>query len=137
VRSGTPSQMPIPKGQPIFKQVMILGNRTAYFSASLSSAGKSIAVPSFLVMLAIEYASLPGKVVKEVRGVYEDNERWLSRTLEDGRQQGTLHFNAPTLARILFDALEGAMLAARVFNDPTRLEAAIDWHLNQLRSKKR
>jgi TetR/AcrR family transcriptional repressor of nem operon len=84
-------------------------------------------------MLAIEAATLPGEVVLEVRGFYDDNERWLTRTLEEGDRQGLLRFSPPPPSRILFDALEGAMLAARAFNDPTRLDAAIDWHLNQLR----
>ena len=89
-------------------------------------------------MLAIEYSTLPEEVVEQVRGFYEDNEQWLTRTLLEGRQDGVLTFSAPaaTVARMLFDALEGAMLAARAFGDDKRLDAAIHWHLSQLAAEK-
>ena len=41
--------MPIPSGQPMFRQVITLANRTACFSASCCSAAKSSAVPSLCV----------------------------------------------------------------------------------------
>jgi len=90
-------------------------------------------------MLAIEYQSLPGEVVAEVRGFYRDNERWLTRTLTEGNKTGvlTIATTVAKVARLLFDALEGAMLAARAFDDFARLDAAIDWHLQQLRGRKK
>src|SRR6185503_5867984 len=41
--------MPVPSGQPMFRQVMDFAKRTECFSASLRSPGKSSAVPSFFV----------------------------------------------------------------------------------------
>jgi TetR/AcrR family transcriptional regulator, transcriptional repressor for nem operon len=87
-------------------------------------------------MLAIEYQTLPPELVAEVRGYFEDNEKWLTGTLLGGRKDGTLAFNRPAteIARSLFAALEGAMLTACAFGDPARFEAAAAWHLAQLKA---
>ena len=85
-------------------------------------------------MLAIEFNTLPHEVVAEVRGFYGDNERWLSKTLTEGREAGKLSFSGQPdqVGRSLFDALEGAILAARAVDDFSRLDFAIEWHLRQL-----
>ena len=86
-------------------------------------------------MLAIEYQTLPPELVAEVRGYFEDNEKWLTDTLFAGRKEGTLVFNRPAkeIAQSLFAALEGAMLTACAFGDPARFDAAAAWHLAQLK----
>ena len=65
-------------------------------------------------MLAIEYQTLPPNLVGEVRGLFEDNERWLTSTLKAGRKARVIMFDRPAaeVARTLFAALEGAMLSA-------------------------
>jgi len=70
-------------------------------------------------MLAIEHKSLPADLVAEVREFFEENERWLASTLQAGRQARTVVFGRPAaeIARILFAALEGAMLSACAFGD--------------------
>ncbi|MEM9557335.1 MAG: TetR/AcrR family transcriptional regulator [Acidobacteriota bacterium] len=72
---------------------------------------------------AADYNTLPESIQREVLGYFEDNERWLTRVLADGRARGELAFEgAPAeAAGAFFTALEGAMLAARAFSDPGRL----------------
>lgn len=87
-------------------------------------------------MLAIEYQTLPADLVGEVRGLFEDNERWLARTLLTGRKTGVVVFDRPAaeVARTLFSALEGAMLSACAFGDFVRFDAAATWYLAQLKA---
>jgi TetR/AcrR family transcriptional repressor of nem operon len=87
-------------------------------------------------MLAIEYRSLPSDLVTEVQGFFNDNEKWLTRTLQVGRKAGVITFSRPAaeVARTLFAALEGAMLSACAFGDFARFDAAATWHLAQLKA---
>lgn len=70
-------------------------------------------------MLAAEAASLPGKVIRETARFFEDNVSWLAGVMEDGRRFGDFVFvgSPVTQARMLFAALEGAMLMARASKD--------------------
>ncbi len=87
-------------------------------------------------MLAIEHQSLPADLVAEVRGFFEDNEKWLTHTLQGGRKAGVLTFARPAteVARTFFAALEGAMLSACAFGDFDRFDSAAAWHLAQLKA---
>jgi TetR/AcrR family transcriptional repressor of nem operon len=83
----------------------------------------------------IDYQTLPADMVAEVRGFFEDNEQWLARTLRAGRKAGAITIARPAteVARTLFAALEGAMLAARAFGDFGRFDAAAAWHMARLK----
>jgi TetR/AcrR family transcriptional repressor of nem operon len=85
-------------------------------------------------MLASEYTTLPASVQQEVRRFYDDTERWLARTLTEGRRKGELEFTASAgmAAKAFLATLEGAMIAARTFEDERRLEQAGDWLLNAI-----
>ena len=78
--------------------------------------------------LAADYETLPEEVQREVRGYFEDSESWLARVLSDGKDAGELDFDgsAEEEATLLFNALEGAMLAARTFSDANRLRRTAD-----------
>lgn len=80
-------------------------------------------------MLAADFANLPATVQKEIRGLFDDNEAWLARVLEDGRRAKALEFRGdPKLkAGAIFAALEGATISARTFGDEKRLSYAVDW----------
>ncbi|MCG8459742.1 MAG: TetR/AcrR family transcriptional regulator [Holophagales bacterium] len=84
---------------------------------------------------AADYATLPDSIQREVRGYFEDNERWLERVLTEGRGAGELAFEGEPaeVARALFSSLEGAMLAARTFSDAGRLKRAADTWIGTLR----
>jgi len=79
-------------------------------------------------MLAAEYQTLPGPMQQAIIGFFDINETWLERVLDDGRQAGTLRHrgSARNAAQVVIGTLEGAMLVARLHDDPARLQMAAD-----------
>lgn len=77
-------------------------------------------------MFAAEYSTLPPEMQDEVRRFFDGNEDWLAAILEEGRRAGSLDFSgeARDLARVVTGALEGAMLLARSYSDPSRFASA-------------
>lgn len=77
-------------------------------------------------MLAAEVTTLPEAMRQEVRMFFDLNEAWLAGVLERGRANGELRFEGTAVesARLLLDSLEGAMLVARSYGDPSRFEQA-------------
>lgn len=75
-------------------------------------------------MLAAEYQTLPKAMTKIVIRFFDDNEAWLERVLEQGRETGTLRFagTATEAARMIVGALEGALLVARPYADINRFQ---------------
>jgi TetR/AcrR family transcriptional repressor of nem operon len=76
-------------------------------------------------MLAAEYETLPDPIRVAVHGFFDNNERWLSRVLRQGRSEHTLEFegSARATARMIISGLEGAMLVARTYDDGRRFGA--------------
>ncbi|MBN9521673.1 TetR/AcrR family transcriptional regulator [bacterium] len=85
-------------------------------------------------MLAVEQETLPEPVRRAVLRLFEHNEAWLAKVLEEGREQQTFRFKGPAdgAARFVFSALEGALLMARAFRDVGRFEAATRWIIESL-----
>ena len=85
-------------------------------------------------MLAAEYQTLPTSMRDAVVRFFDINETWLEGVLKAGEQAGTVRPRGSTrdAARVVISALEGAMLVARLRDDPTRLEAAKDQLLAEL-----
>jgi TetR/AcrR family transcriptional repressor of nem operon len=77
-------------------------------------------------MMAADYETLPATMQAAVFRYIRDNQLWLSRTLSQGRELGTLEFDgAPgEAASMIFGALEGAMLIARPFGDTPGFESS-------------
>jgi TetR/AcrR family transcriptional repressor of nem operon len=77
-------------------------------------------------MLAAEYETLPPVMRAAVLSFFNDNEAWLERVLEQGRREGTVHYQgrARDQAQLIISTLEGAMLVARPYGDPERFQAA-------------
>lgn len=77
-------------------------------------------------MLAAEYTTLPAPMQEKLTAFFDLNERWLTLVLQQGRKSGTLVFgeSATRRARVVLGALEGAMLVARSYSDPTRFHIA-------------
>lgn len=73
-------------------------------------------------MLASDIATLPAEVRREVVNFFADNEAWLTKVLDDGRQTQTLGFIGPAKseAQFFLTGLQGAMLIARTYGDETR-----------------
>ena len=83
-------------------------------------------------MLAVEYATLPRVVQREIEEFFAECERWLARVLAEGREAKAFAFEGDprASARVLFASLEGAMMVARAFEDESRLTAVGQWMLN-------
>jgi TetR/AcrR family transcriptional regulator, transcriptional repressor for nem operon len=86
-------------------------------------------------MLAAEYQTLPGSMQQAVVRFFDLNETWLEAVLDQGRKDGTIRDRGSSrkAAQIVIGTLEGAMLVARLHDDPARLEAATDQVLAELR----
>lgn len=80
-------------------------------------------------MLASEFLTLPPSVKDEVRAFYDDTEAWLAQVLGSGRESGALRFEGTParMATTYLSTLEGAMIAARTFDDESRLTRAAEW----------
>src|SRR3954447_8019275 len=85
-------------------------------------------------MLAAEYQTLPAPMQRAIVRFFDINETWLERVFDDGRRAGTLRprGSARAAAQVVIGTLEGAMLVARLHDDPTRLEVAMDQLLAEL-----
>lgn len=85
-------------------------------------------------MLAVEQETLPDPVRQAVRRLFENNEAWIAKVLEEGRRLRQFRFNEPAdvAARIVFSAIEGALLMARAFRDIGRFEASTRWIIESL-----
>jgi TetR/AcrR family transcriptional regulator, transcriptional repressor for nem operon len=77
-------------------------------------------------ILAAEYPTLPAAMQSEVIRFFDENERWLTKLLEDGKADNTLSYRGPAadVAQGILSTLEGAMLVARPYGDLARFEAA-------------
>jgi TetR/AcrR family transcriptional repressor of nem operon len=75
-------------------------------------------------MLAAEYQTLPAGIRESVMAFFDENETWLERLLELGRDDGTLRFDgsAREVARMVLSGLEGALLVAQPYRDITRFQ---------------
>jgi len=85
-------------------------------------------------MLAAEYQTLPAAMQRAVVHFFDVNEAWLERVLDEGQRAGTLRHrgSARAAAQVVLGTLEGAMLVARLHDDPARLEVAMGRLLAEL-----
>jgi len=76
-------------------------------------------------MLAAEYQTLPQPMQEAVTSFFDANENWLEKVIEEGSQDGTVHFpgTARDAARVVVACLEGAMLVARPYGDIGHFQA--------------
>jgi TetR/AcrR family transcriptional repressor of nem operon len=79
-------------------------------------------------MLAAEYQTLPAPMRDTVVRFFAENEAWLTRVLEQGREEGTLQFEGSPgdVAQMIVSSFEGAMLVARPFGDISRFQAVAE-----------
>lgn len=76
-------------------------------------------------LFAAEFPTLPEKVRDAVQDYFRDHVIWFTRLLENGREQGLFTFPGDPVieAQRAFAALQGALLAARTYQDPERYRA--------------
>jgi len=79
-------------------------------------------------MLAAEYPTLPDAMRASVISFFDQNEAWLGAVLEQGEEEGSLHFtgSARDTARMIISCLEGAMLVTRPYGDIPRFRDAAE-----------
>ena len=87
-------------------------------------------------MLAAEWGTLPRPMREPMRHFFDENERWLTAVLQQGKREKALKFSgaAAEAARTLVGALEGAMMIARSYGDAARFDAVTDRLLADLRA---
>jgi TetR/AcrR family transcriptional repressor of nem operon len=87
-------------------------------------------------MLAADYDTLPPPMRHAVVRFFDENEAWLTRVLEQGAEEGTLHLSgsASEAAQAIVSGLEGALLIARPYGDVARFQAASTRLLTSLTS---
>ncbi len=78
--------------------------------------------------LAGEFPTLPTDMQELVAAFFHDHQTWLANVMERGKTRGEFSFpgSATQLARVLFDALQGALLVKRASGDIQQLHDVID-----------
>jgi TetR/AcrR family transcriptional repressor of nem operon len=78
-------------------------------------------------VLGGEYLALPAEMRAEVEAYFGEHEDWLTAFLEDGRTAEAFHFSgeARAMARLIFSAVEGALLIKRVKNDDAYFDGIV------------
>jgi TetR/AcrR family transcriptional repressor of nem operon len=86
-------------------------------------------------MLAAEHGTLPEPMRGALQHYFDANERWLAQVLDEGRSVGDLLFKGTpkSVAGMLLGAVEGAMMLARSYGEPSRFNAAAERLLADLR----
>jgi TetR/AcrR family transcriptional repressor of nem operon len=86
--------------------------------------------------LAAETMALPPQIRERVAGFFKDHQAWLARILERGEQRGEFNLAAPAarMARMLFGALQGALIVKRTTGDITQLRDVVAALKSQLTS---
>jgi TetR/AcrR family transcriptional repressor of nem operon len=87
-------------------------------------------------MLAADYDTLPVPMREAVVHFFDENEAWLTRVLEQGVEEGSLHLggSASEAAQAIVSGLEGALLIARPYGNVARFQAASTRLLTSLTS---
>lgn len=87
-----------------------------------------------MVMLSAELESLPAPAREQLQRFVSESERWLGRTLEQGKRNQELQFSGSfqAQARIILASLQGGMLMARASGDRGLFQSLADDLLRQL-----
>ncbi len=77
--------------------------------------------------LAAETMALPPQIRESVAEFFKNHQAWLARILERGAQRGEFRLSAPSArtARMIFGALQGALIVKRTTGDTTQLKDVI------------
>lgn len=80
-------------------------------------------------MLATDFMTLPDSMQAEVKAFFTTAEAWLTGVLEAGRVAHVFQFHSSpeALAKTIVATLEGALIAARAFEDEKRLTDTATW----------
>lgn len=89
---------------------------TEYFYRQI----KEVGFLCLCILLATEFPTLPECVREEVQGYFREHTAWFATLLSSGRAQGVFNFGGdPAIkAQSVLAAIQGAMIAARAYQDP-------------------
>jgi TetR/AcrR family transcriptional repressor of nem operon len=78
-------------------------------------------------MLAADVATLPRPMRESIAEFFDQNERWLTRVLAEGRKRGEIEFlgTPASMASFFVSSLEGAMLVARASGTQESFDEAV------------
>ena len=112
------------------------GKFDAYLAPFIQLSDSSIKI-CLCGALAGEALSLPKKVRQETQVFFSVHEMWLTQFLESGRKGKEFRFDgeASASARLIFSALQGALLAARVQQDTGYYQDIVNVLKNNLMKK--
>lgn len=77
--------------------------------------------------LSGEMLALPAELKNRVETFFEEHQAWLQRILERGAKRGEFHFSGKTdrFARLIFSALQGALLVKRTTGDAAQVREVV------------
>lgn len=86
-------------------------------------------------MLAADVATLPKAMRAGITGFFEENEAWLLRVLEAGRDRGEIRLEGPSgsMATLLVSSLEGAMFVVRANGKLDQFDEVVERLLDRVR----
>ena len=79
-------------------------------------------------VLSGEYPGLPKEMQGQVELFFEEQLAWLTQLLKKGRKAGAFHFEGSParMAKLVFSAIEGAMLMKRITDDQKQVKQVTD-----------
>ena len=86
--------------------------------------GRSTGLACLSGVMGGEYLNLPEELQRELKAFFVEHEEFLTELLERGRSAGQFRFDgaARQMARLLFSAIEGALLIKRIKQDDTYID---------------
>jgi TetR/AcrR family transcriptional regulator, transcriptional repressor for nem operon len=108
---------------------------TAYV-APMMKFGRTDGLACLSGVLGGEFLALPEQMQSEIKAFFEEHETFLTELLERGRAAGSFHFpgSANDRARLIFSAVEGALLIKRIKGDASYFDRIIAGIAAQLKS---
>ena len=88
-------------------------------------------------MLAADFETLSEPMRAGVVAFFDENRTWLSRVLKDGVRKGTLNLeDSPAhVAQMIISSLQGAVLIARPYGDPSIFKSLAPQIIKSLKAK--
>ena len=103
--------------------------RIQRFTELLGSALRDENKICLCMMFASELETIGEGMKSQVRGFFDDVERWLEQNFSEGKGSGLMkfHTSAKITARNYLAALQGLAIWARAFDDPSRYDTGRNW----------
>lgn len=96
------------------------GEKLAIYTENFYRQMKEAQFFCLCTLLATELPTLPESIRDEIEGYFREHTAWFAKLLASGRAQGLFTFgsDATIKAQSVLAAIQGAMIAARAYQDP-------------------